>query len=337
VSIKMTLEFGAKQVIEVCLKVRSSEKVFILTDKDTLKVAEALEKAAQQAAREVENDYLEEYGLRPLDSFPEQLKAKVLEADVVIFAAKKVADEKVNEASTLRNPLKQFCIDHKIRYALMMDINEDVMGQSMSADYNEVRELSTKVYDAVKDARTIRITSSIGTDLTIELRNPRWKNTYGDLSSTPQKGFNLPSGEVFGYPENVNGVFIVDGLIGDHFTLKYGETQEFPVKLTIENSRIIDIECSNKELEKELKVYIKSEENADRVGEVGIGTNPGIKDFIGIMLQDEKFPGIHIACGKPCHDTNDEWTASIHCDFLIKNANITVDSVVLMKDGEFEV
>jgi aminopeptidase len=35
------------------------------------------------------------------------------------------------------------------------------------------------------------------------------------------------------------------------------------------------------------------------VGEFAIGTNIGVRDVIGNILQDEKIPGIHIAFGNP--------------------------------------
>ena len=42
-----------------------------------------------------------------------------------------------------------------------------------------------------------------------------------------------------------------------------------------------------------------TDENSDRVGEFAIGTNIELKDVIGKILQDEKYPGIHIAFGNP--------------------------------------
>ena len=45
--------------------------------------------------------------------------------------------------------------------------------------------------------------------------------------------------------------------------------------------------------------YTHTDENSDRVGEFAIGTNIGVARVIGNILQDEKFPGIHIAFGNP--------------------------------------
>jgi len=45
--------------------------------------------------------------------------------------------------------------------------------------------------------------------------------------------------------------------------------------------------------------YTHKDENSDRVGEFAIGTNIELKDVIGEILQDEKYPGVHIAFGNP--------------------------------------
>ena len=58
--------------------------------------------------------------------------------------------------------------------------------------------------DKVRQARTIRATTPAGTDITADL-NPayRWIKTSGLISR--EKWGNLPGGEVFTTPGNVNG------------------------------------------------------------------------------------------------------------------------------------
>jgi len=63
--------------------------------------------------------------------------------------------------------------------------------------------------------------------------------------------------------------------------------------------------------------------NSDRVGEFAIGTNIDLKDVIGEILQDEKYPGVHIAFGNPygAH-TGAEWDSSTHIDVVGRKFNI---------------
>ena len=56
--------------------------------------------------------------------------------------------------------------------------------------------------------------------------------------------------------------------------------------------------------------------------------------MIGKILQDEKFPGIHIAFGNPygAH-TGAEWYSSTHIDVVGRKFNIWVDERQIMREG----
>ena len=87
---------------------------------------------------------------------------------------------------------------------------------------------------------------------------------------------------------------------------------------------------------KELKEYIKKHPNGNRVGEVAIGTNQSIKHLIGEMLQDEKFPGFHLAFGDPyASRTNADYSCPQHVDIVIKNVNLWLDKKQILKEGKF--
>ena len=54
------------------------------------------------------------------------------------------------------------------------------------------------------------------------------------------------------------------------------------------------------------------------------------------MLQDEKFPGVHVAVGEPiAHQTGADWTSNVHMDGVLKKVTIDVEGQVIMRDGEF--
>jgi len=66
--------------------------------------------------------------------------------------------------------------------------------------------------------------------------------------------------------------------------------------------------------------------------------NIDLKDVIGQILQDEKYPGVHIAFGNPygAH-TGAEWDSSTHIDVVGRKFNIWVDDEQIMRDGRFLV
>ena len=150
----------------------------------------------------------------------------------------------------------------------------------------------------------------------------------------PSRWSNLPDGEVFTCPFDINGTIIVDGAIGDYFG-GYNPSDNH-LKLEINLSRVTGIETADAKLQAELRKYIRQDKNANRIGEFAIGTNIGLKEFVGKMVQDEKFPGVHIAVGNSYQEmTGAPFPSKAHCDFVIKNTNIIVDGRAIMENGRF--
>ncbi len=99
------------------------------------------------------------------------------------------------------------------------------------------------------------------------------------------------------------------------------------------------MQCDNEELRKEFAEYIfATDENSNRVGEFAIGTNTGLTHLIYNLLQDEKFPGVHIAFGSPLPaKTGANWDSKAHVDGVLKNPSIYVDGEPIMTKGKFRL
>ena len=134
-----------------------------------------------------------------------------------------------------------------------------------------------------------------------------WVKTSGLISK--RYWSNLPAGEVFTTPAKVDGTFVCDGTAGDHFCGKYGDLAEDAANTRNQGGRLTKATCDRKDLEAEFWNYCHTDENSDRVGELAFGTNIGLSEMIGILLQDEKFPGVHLAFGDPYgSQTHAEWS-----------------------------
>jgi leucyl aminopeptidase (aminopeptidase T) len=223
----------------------------------------------------------------------------------------------------------------RMRHAHMVNINRQIMLEGMRADYQRVDRLSARVVDLVKVAREIRATTPAGSDFRARL-DPgyRWVKTSGLIS--PEKWGNLPGGEVFTTPGEVNGTFVIDGVVGDYLCERFGSLHDMPLTVRITHNRLTEAYSDNKELESAFWAYTHTDENSDRVGEFAIGTNIELTRVIGHILQDEKFPGIHIAFGNPygAH-TGAEWFSSTHIDVVGKEFDIWVDDQQIMREGRF--
>ena len=329
-----TISEGVKQAIENCLKVRADEKVVIITDKETFGIGKALKDAAEKITDKIQFFVMEDFGPRPID-YPKEIDNAISQADVSIYAAQGAK----GELQTFRMAMiESVDANPKLRHAHMIGITPEIMEDGMCSDYKEIQRISGLVYEKVKNAREIRVVTDKGGDFTGRF-NPeiRWVVSDGDIA--PDNWKNLPDGEVFTAPESVNGTIIFDGCLGDFFTEKYGSIEKTPVKIEVVDGRAIkeSITCDNEELLDEyLKYLFEIDENSNRVGEFAIGTNTGLTKLIYNLLQDEKFPGIHIAFGNPYPTkTGAKWESKGHVDGIIIKPSIYVDGKIIMNKGEF--
>lgn len=336
-----SIQFGAEQAVKNCVKLQPGEKVVIITDTGAKHIAGEIVKWCDEVSPNNTKQFvMEEYGDRPDDGsnpikFPEVLGEAMLGADVSFYCA----GGKKGELQTFRMPMIDYVVkNEKLRHAHMPGINDTLMQTGMSVDYAQVQDMCSKVHDIVKKAKQITVTTPAGTDFTVNL-NPgyRWKISNGHIRS--EDWSNLPDGEIFTCADSIpKGVVVVDGILGDYFSEKFGLLEKTPVTLHIEDSRVKDVECSNGELVKELHEYMKQDENANRIGEFAIGTNIGLDHLVGNLLQDEKFPGIHVAIGHGYPDkTGSDWNSDAHMDAVLKKTTIVVEGRTIMKEGTFTI
>ena len=330
VSIDPELTAGARNAVRVCLKVQPDEKVTLITDRESLSIAASLALELEDLGAAYRPWVLEEVAPRPLGDMPAEVLADLETSRVSIFAAQAQQNE-------LRSRMQMTDVvnRHKIRHAHMVNINRQIMMEGMRADFNKVDEISVRVRDIASNSGAIRARTSAGTDITAEL-NPKykWIKTSGMIS--PEKWGNLPGGEVFTAPGEVNGTFVVDGVVGDYLCNKFGDLRGSPLSIRVRANRLTDVSCENKELEEDFWRYTHTDENSDRVGEFAIGTNIALDHVIGHILQDEKIPGIHMAFGDPYGShTGAEWRCSTHIDVVGTNFDIWADDRQIMRQGRF--
>jgi len=327
---------GARNAVVTCLKIQPDEKVTLITDECCLEIAASLASELDRTGCAWNAFVLDQIVTRPLVGMPEVVLADMESSQVSIFAVQVQPNE-------LRSRMEMTDVVNRrhMRHAHMVNITPEVMVEGMRADFNAVDRLSQVVLDKVRKATYVRATTAAGTDIRAEL-NPeyKWFKTSGIIS--PEKWGNLPGGECFTAPGEVNGVFVVDGVVGDFLCARYGILRDTPLTVKISENRITSVSCANKDLEREFWSYTHTDENSDRVGEFAIGTNIGVSQVIGNILQDEKFPGIHIAFGDPygAH-TGAPWKSTTHIDVVGLSFNIWLGGSdgeeQIMREGKFLV
>ena len=326
------LSQGAHNAVFVCLQVQPEEKVTLITDEACQEIAASLVAELNARGCPHRDFVLEELAPRPLIDMPQVILDDLATSQVSIFAVRAQANE-LKTRMQMCNVVNQ----KKLRHAHMVNIEKKIMLEGMRADYQKVDELTLRVMNIVNQAKQVRATTAAGTDITADLTpNYKWIKTSGIISR--DKWGNLPGGETFTAPLEVNGRFVVDGVVGDYLCAKYGDLATSPLTLTVKENRLTEARSDNKELEQEFWQYTHRDSNSDRVGEFAIGTNLALSHVVGNILQDEKIPGVHMAFGDPygAH-TGAPWTSTTHIDVVGQHFDIWADDIQIMSAGKFLV
>lgn len=321
---------GARNAIRVCLNVQPSERVTVITDRACEEIAASLVHEIEDVGAVHHAFVLEDLAPRPLTALPPAVVDDMEQSQVSLFVSRVQPNE-----LTSRMQMTEIVNRRRMRHAHMVNITRQIMLEGMRADYAKVDRLSSAVLARVQNAREIRATTVAGSDFTATLSpDYKWLKTSGLIS--PDKWGNLPGGEIFTTPGEVNGTFVVDGVVGDYLCDRFGSLEATPLTCVVKENRLVEAYSENLNLEDAFWQYTHTDENSDRVGEFAIGTNIELHHVIGHILQDEKFPGVHIAFGNPygAH-TGATWYSSTHIDIVGTRFDIWVDGDPIMRDGRF--
>lgn len=323
---------GARVAVRQCLAIGRHDRVFIVSDEESRTIGEALAAAAGEQNAVAELHLLEEFGKRPLITPSEPLYEIVREfkPTATFYAAQAMPGEIRFRIPLVRMLMEEF----NVRHGHMIGITPLLMRTGMLADYERVAERTLQVYERVKNAHELRATNDQGTELVASLDPPRlhWHPWTG-LYHQPGQWGNLPEGETFTCPAHVEGV-LTGNVLGDYFSEKYGLLHR-PVVFHLKG-KLVKVEHPDQGLVQEIWNYLDGAENGRRIGELAIGTNEALTKLMGNLLQDEKYPGIHLAFGNPyINFTGGDWTSEIHVDVVPVQVSIWIDGEQIMEKGHF--
>jgi leucyl aminopeptidase (aminopeptidase T) len=321
---------GAHNAIEVCLAVQPRERVALIADEASREVAASLAAALDAAGAPADCLLLEPLAPRPLTAAPREVLDALAHADAGILCVQPLQGE-----LGARMQIVEVVERRRIRYAHMVGVTPQIMQQGMRADYRQVDRLSVTLCDRMRTATALRVETDQGTSLTATFEPSfHWVKTSGIIS--PRYWSNLPAGEVFTTPKSVDGVFVCNGTAGDYFGPKYGDLSRTPLTIEIARGRLVDAHCGRAELEREFLEYCRTDEYSDRVGELAFGTNLALTRMIGVLLQDEKVPGVHLAFGDPYgSQTGAPWKSRAHVDVLTRDCDVWIDDDQVIRKGRY--
>ena len=313
----MEIKTSATSVLQRCLGVKPGENVLIITDDERIEIGRALYESAsalgceallfQMAPRELA-------GQEP----PAPIAAAMKAADVVICPTLK---------SLTHTNARIEAVKAGARVATMPGVVKEMFFQgAMTADYNQVKELTMQVVEMLNTAKTARIVKD-GHTLTLSIEGRKGIPSTGVYLEKGESG-NLPSGEAYIAPleDGSDGEMIIDGsMVG------IGKLDE-PLYMKVENGKLVEIKGKDSE---KIGVLLENPRNAT-LCELGIGTNKSAI-LCGNILEDEKVWGtVHIAFG-----TNTSFggvnKADCHMDGIILAPDLYLDDVQVLAKGRFVI
>jgi len=204
---------------------------------------------------------------------------------------------------------------------------EDFLYGAVLIDWHELREKMELIMEHFDRAETVRI---IGpeTDLTFSLA--------GRGGKVDALGANMPGGEVFYSPveDSAEGVITYS----EYPACYLGHAVD-GVRLQFEAGRIVEASATSDE--EFLLGTLDTDEGARRLGEFGIGCNPGIQRHMKNTLFDEKMEGtIHLAVGTGFPQIGGTNASGVHWDMvkdLRAGGRIELDGEVVQESGEWRL
>jgi len=324
------LLIGAHNAVDVCLAIRPGERVALIADQASSDVAASLEQALTEREARAQCLLIESVSARPMPQAPTAVLAALEQADAGILCVQPQEGE-----LAARMAIVAVVERRRIRYAHMVGVTPRIMREGMRADYRQVDRLSQQLCDRMNTARTLTVRTKGGTQFSARFDHTlAWVKTSGIIH--PRYWSNLPAGEVFTTPASVDGTFVCDGTAGDYFNAKYGILDRTPLVLEIREGRLVSATCDRTDLERDFWAYCHTDANSDRVGELAFGTNLGLHEMIGILLQDEKVPGVHLAFGDPYgSQTHADWSSRTHVDVLTRGCDVWIDDEQVIAEGRY--
>ena len=354
------IEAYAKLLVERCLDVQPGWEVLI---RSTPLARPLLEELERQIARRGAYAIMRvNWTLWPIDlewtaEAPEQLLAELPEIDR--FACKRmnaritldapentraeaaVSPDRLSLVKTASRVFYERSMSSEIRWVscqfptnalaqeagLTLGQLTDVVFDACLLDWDAEGDRMRRYAERFDSAAEVRIVGD-GTDLTISL-----DGRHGEVDDGRK---NMPGGEFFFAPVEDSATGVIT--FSEYPAVHEGHELE-GIRLEFDGGKVVGASATRGE--DLLRGILDRDEGARRIGELGIGCNPGITRYMKNTLYDEKIDGsIHLALGQSYTSIGGQNTSNIHWDIvkdLRSGGRIELDGEVVQQDGAWSI
>ena len=332
-----SIQVGAKQIVQQCLDLKPGQQLVVFVDETTIEPGVTIAEAAEALGVS-----------QTVILVPTTVQRRIPRERDLSFAAQRAARD-ARAILTCVNSLPE-CLPFRKRILESHWTAHTKIGHMPGATLQVLALADVDLDQLVADCRCLEITMARGQVLEL-LTYPADGTTHAltvDLGGwerlpVASDGIigdgawgNVPSGETYIAPleGSGEGSVVINGSIPG-LVIEPGQE----MVLTFERGRLSRIEPADGPAARWLhktqisKAQAQGDLHWSSLAEIGVGTNPAVRQLTGNMLFDEKAAGTaHIALGSNTF-MGGLITASIHCDMVTKAPTIRIDGKVVVDRG----
>jgi 2,5-dihydroxypyridine 5,6-dioxygenase len=311
---------GAVKAINQCAGVKPGENVVIACDTNKMRLAEALAAAAYAAG-----------GIPTIAAFPPTGAhgAQVPEPVVGACARSDVFFLPTTWSMT-HTDARIEAIKNGARGSTMCEVTEDcICTGGILADYEENDRLARELGAVIAKGKTIRMTSTAGTDLT------------GDITRRPvqyETGLFREPGQFAALPNSELNISPVEGttegvIVGNVRLMGFGILREEPVTIEVKAGEISRVTGGNAAdyLNETLKSF--NDRKAYNLAEFAVGLNPFSRAYATNLEDLGKLGFGHHGIGSN-YAIGGDVLAPCHIDVIYSEAVLEIDDRVILDKGK---
>ena len=334
--LELELAKAADFLVRHSLKVKPKESFLVTIDTETdFRSAAALARAAQALDAKVAvvwHTTPPGFGKATDPHLPEPVKAAIPKADAWI--------EFNNQWLLYSTPWEEAIKSKKVRYLCLGGIDVDRLVRCVGkVSWDLAGPFLSKVAEMTRRAKTVRITTSAGNDVSFRMDGRPVVAETMDCSVPNVCGAHAHflGGQIIWAPveESINGKIVFDGALAGGGEAYFGTLKE-PVALEIKNGKIVRVTGGT-----EAKVFEKwlaklNDQNMYNLAHVCYGFNPGAK-LTGVTVEDERVWGCtEWGIGYQSWYYNGKGvpvSAISHADGICLNSSVTLDGTPVTTEG----
>ena len=259
----------------------------------------------------------------PTPKFHEELSSSaasaVIEADLLIAAASRPVS---------RTRAVQSARDKGVRYLAMGGVTvETLLTGSITADPEELYQLTAKFAGVLDQGEAVRITSEAGMDLTFSIKGRKALALDGRMDEIGRSA-GIPTGEAALAPVEgtAEGVAVIDGAVHE-----IGLLSE-PIVMKVEKGNVTKITGGAEASRLRELLETSGDANSYNIGEFAFGTNPASSVTHNVQEFKNKLGTIHIALGNNKNLFGDTFSKT-HLDAIVLKPTVSIDGKTVIEQG----